>query len=155
MTPNTTSAIDLSRYDSAYQAARAETPSGNANQNTNTVPDGTYRVSVEDLTLGISPSSGNPILKWMFRILGPTQNRRVLYKVNGISERSMKILRQELETCGVTLERFGDLEKKLPAIIGLELEVAKKTRDDRSNIYINKLLSRKGALEPADDDLPF
>jgi hypothetical protein len=40
-------------------------------------------------------------------------------------------------------------------MIGLELEVAKKTRGDLSNVYINKLLSAPPQPELDDEDLPF
>lgn len=156
MSFDATTEIDLSRYEPAYQAARAESnkPANPVNP-AYAVPDGTYRVNVEDVSLGISPSSGNPTLKWMLRILGPTQQRRVIYKWNGISERSLPYLIEELQCCGVTLNRIADLEKHLPGLIGMELEIARKTKDGRTNIYFNKRLSAKPVEEPLDDELPF
>lgn len=159
MTFDATTEIDLSPYEPAYQAARAETlkqqrPQNNTS-NAYAVPDGVYRVNVEDVSLGLSPASGNPTVKWMLRILGPTQQRRVLYKWNGISERSLSYLIEELRCCGVNLERISDLEKHLPGLIGLELEIARKTKEGRTNIYFNKLLSGKAQAEIQDDDLPF
>lgn len=151
-----TTEIDLSPYEPAYQAARAGSKTQQTQPiNTNAVPDGVYRVNVEDVSLGLSPASGNPTVKWMLRILGPTQQRRVIYKWNGISERSLPFLVEELRCCGVNLDRFADLEKHLPGLIGLELEIARKTKDGRTNIYFNKLLSGQAELEVADEDLPF
>ncbi len=159
MSFDATTEIDLSPYEPAYQAARAETLKQQGLQDNtnlaNAVPDGVYHVNVEDVSLGQSPSSGNPTVKWMLRILGPTQKRRVLYKWNGISERSLPFLIKELGCCGVNLTRISDLEKHLPGLIGLELEIARKTKDGRANIYFNKLLSGKAQPEIADDDLPF
>lgn len=159
MTFDATTEIDLSPYEPAYQAARAARADSNRQQNqqpnANAVPDGVYRVNVEDVSLGISPSSGNPTVKWMLRILGPTQQRRVIYKWNAISERSLTFLIEELRCCGVSLNRIADLEQHLPGLIGLELEIARKTKDGRTNIYFNKLLSGKPEVEATDDDLPF
>jgi hypothetical protein len=153
---DTTTEIDLSPYEPMYQAARAvkQDPQNQPN-NAYAVPDGVYRVNVEDVSLGISPASGNPTVKWMLRILGPTQQRRVLYKWNGISERSMQFLIEELRCCGVELKRLTDLEKHLPGLVGLELEIARKTKDGRANIYFNKLLSAKTQADVVDDELPF
>jgi hypothetical protein len=156
---DTTTEIDLSPYEPVYQAARAlKQDPQNQQNNFNSayaVPDGVYRVNVEDVSLGISPSSGNPTVKWMLRVLGPTQQRRVIYKWNGISERSMQFLIEELRCCGVELKRITDLEKHLPGLIGLELEIARKTKEGRTNIYFNKLLSGKAQTETVDDELPF
>lgn len=57
MSFDATTEIDLSRYEPAYQAARAESnkPANPVNP-AYAVPDGTYRVNVEDVSLGISPS---------------------------------------------------------------------------------------------------
>jgi hypothetical protein len=160
MTFDATTEIDLSPYEPAYQAARAQkqqeqTKNTSPANNAYAVPDGVYRVNVEDVSLGLSPASGNPTVKWMLRVLGPTQQRRVIYKWNGISERSLPFLIEELRCCGVSLNRFSDLEKHLPGLIGLELEIARKTKDGRTNIYFNKLLSGKAEAEVTDDDLPF
>ncbi len=156
---DTTTEIDLSPYEPMYQAARTETlkqdKQTNNNYNANAVPDGVYRVKVEDVSLGVSPSSGNPTVKWMLRILGPSQQRRVLYKWNGISERSLQYLVEDLQCCGVSMKRFADLEKHLPGLVGLELEIARKTKDGRTNIYFNKLLSAKAMADAVDDELPF
>jgi hypothetical protein len=142
--------VDLSRFEPAFRAAKAETKTP-----LSSVPDGIYHVALEDLALGASQTSGNPSLKWVLRIQGPTQKGRLLYKWNGISERSIPYLVDELERCGVMLARISELEQHLPNMIGLELEVAKKTKGERSNVYINKLLSAPPRYVVADDGLPF
>ncbi len=143
--------VDLSRFELAFRAAKTETKTPPASA----VPDGVYRVMVEDLSLGTTASTGNPNLKWVFRIQGPSHKGRTLYKWSGISERSIPYVVAELERCGVLLPRFADLEEHLPSMLGLELEVAKKTKGDRANVYINKLLSAPPRYVVDDDELPF
>lgn len=141
--------VDLSRFETLFQATKT------VSKIAAPVPDGVYRATIEDMNLGVSHASGNPQVKWTLRILGPSQQRRLLYKRNGISEKSLPYLVEELERCGVNLAKFSELEKHLPGMIGLEIEVAKKTKGEMANIYINKLLSAPPVFDTVDDDLPF
>jgi hypothetical protein len=151
MTFNTNSDIDLRPLELHYQAARHATKA----KSYDAVPDGTYQVSVEDVNLCYGPVSGSPSLKWMLRILGPAEQRRVLFKWNAITEKSMPYFVEELDRCGLALDKISDLEGHLPSLLGMQLEVVKKTKGERSNIYINKALTRIAKYEALDDDLPF
>ncbi len=148
------SEVDLSRFETLFQATKSVAKT-EIKRESAPVPDGIYRVAIEDMNLGVSTTSGNPQVKWSLRILGPGQQRRMLYKRNTISERSLSYLVEELERCGVVLGRFSDLEKYLPGMIGLEIEIAKKTKGDMTNIYINKLLGPPPVFDTVDADLPF
>jgi hypothetical protein len=140
--------IDLSRFD---QAVQTETKPRTQFQE---IPDGRYDVRIEDVELYKSPSSGNPVLKYTLRVLGPTHTNQLMWKRRGITEKTREYVMEELETCGLELEKFSDLKYHLHDLIGVELQVTRKSRGEDVNIYFNDQLdgtSNKGA----DDDLPF
>ena len=140
--------IDLSRFD---QAVQTETKPRTQFQE---IPDGRYDVRIEDVELYKSPSSGNPVLKYTLRVLGPTHANQLMWKRRGITEKTREYVMEELETCGLELEKFSDLKYHLHDLIGVELQVTRKSRGEDVNIYFNDQLdgtSSKGA----DDDLPF
>ncbi len=80
----------------------------------------------------------------------------MLFKTNGITENNLHIIKQELHTCGLDLDRFSDLPQLKERLVDVELEITKKTRNGNSNIYFDKRL-RDAPVVPAasDDDLPF
>ncbi|MDX2268454.1 MAG: hypothetical protein NW208_10135 [Bryobacter sp.] len=148
---NPNSEVDLRPLETAFRAARSTVRS----RTYDVVPDGTYQVSIEDVTLGYAPVSGSPSLKWMLRILGPTEQRRVLFKWNAITERSLPYLLDELDLCGIELDKIADLEGHLPSLVGMQLEVVKRTKGERANVYINKALTKPVHYEVIDESLPF
>ena len=146
MRSSTGAAIDLSQFDSEYrrQTVRAEsTPES--------IPDGPYDVRVESVELTKSKTSGQPMLKWMLRIQGPVHQGRVLWKNRVISQASLKWVNAELSICGLEAEPFSDLPKLLPALLGIELQVVKRTNNGFEDIYFN----RRVKDQVDDDGLPF
>jgi hypothetical protein len=146
--------IDLSRFNNLY---RSEPAAQDLDASyTYTIPDGRYEVVVAEAVLTRSQSSGNPMVRYVLRITGSTFRDRILRKHSVITENSMPYFRRELETCGLRLERFEDLKTRIKELEGIELEVAKTTKGDNSNIYFNRrLTSHTQADGVADDDLPF
>ena len=141
-------AIDLTQFDSEYRRQNSSLegkPQG--------VPDGKYHVIVENIELIDSKSSGQPMLKWTLRILGPSHQNRLMWKNTVISQKSMRIVADDLKTCGMVVEPFSHLPKRLGELLDIQLEVTKKTKDTWENIYLNKRLDLPADV--ADDDLPF
>ena len=146
--------IDLSRFNNLYRS-EAATQDLDASY-TYTIPDGRYEVVVAEAVLTRSQSSGNPMIRYVLRITGSTFRDRILRKHSVITEKSMPYFRRELETCGLRLERFEDLKARVHELEGIELEVAKVSKGEDSNIYFNRrLTSHSQADGVADDDLPF
>ncbi len=142
-------ALDLSRFDEPYRDAAVGPESA-------PVPDGTYQVVVEGVELGQSQTSGNPKITWALRIIGPSAENRILFKTNGISENNLHIIKQELHTCGLDLDRFSDLPQLKERLVDVELEITKKTRNGSANVYFDKRLKAAPAVSAAgEDDLPF
>lgn len=139
--------IDLSQFDPDYQ--RAELNNGQPGQD---IPDGQYLVSVEEARLGRTQSTGKPMLSWTLRILGPTAQDRLLWKHRVISDKTLAWVKEELAVCGVVLEKFSDLPRRLPELRALEITVVKRTRDGRYDIYFQR--GRRQAPE-MDEELPF
>jgi hypothetical protein len=57
--------LDLAQFDDDFAEAPVE------EREFEDVPDGKYQVKVEKVELTRAQSSGNPMLKWTLKILGP------------------------------------------------------------------------------------
>lgn len=143
---STGAAIDLSQFDSEYRRQTARQDS-----TPDSIPDGPYDVRVESVELTKSKTSGQPMLKWALRILGPAHQNRMLWKNRVINQNTIKWVKAELDICGLEAEPFSDLPKLLPALLGIELQVMKRTNNGYEDIYFNRLV--KDQVD--DDDLPF
>lgn len=144
--------IDLSRFNSLY---KTEAPADAAPM-VSLVPDGRYEVVVAEASLTKSQRSGNPMIRWVLRITGSTFRDRILRKHSAITENTLRFVRKELEICGLHLERFEDLKRRVHELEGVELEVVKATKGEDTNIYFNRALSAASQADGvAEDDLPF
>ena len=143
--------VDLSRFDQTVQTETIRRPA------TEEIPDGRYDVRIEDVELYISPNSGNPVLKYTLRVIGPTHSNRVMWKYCGITDKTQHYVADEVKLCGLQLPRFSDLKLNLHQLIGVEIEVTRKTHGDHVNIYFNGLVEGAKLLREdlQEDDLPF
>ena len=136
-------AIDLSQFDEDYRSEQLD-----ERGDMESVPDGKYQVSVEKVELTEAQSSGNPMLKWMLRIIAPRQINRVLWRNSVITANTLKYLKTDLHLCGLELERLSDLPKNLRKLIGVKLEVTKKTKGDNENVFFNRRITTEPAMKP-------
>lgn len=138
--------LDLAQFDDDYASAPVE------EREFEDVPDGKYQVKVEKVELTKAQSSGNPMLKWTLKILGPRCVGRLLWRNSVMaSKENLKWLKTDLHTCGVDLEKLSELPNRLGDLLDVTLEVTKRTKGDSENIYFNRrvILEDLGA---ADDD---
>jgi hypothetical protein len=154
--------FDLSKWEEDYATAPAERDgSGERTE----VADGKYQAKVARVELKDS-KQGNAMLEWELDILGPRSAGRKIWRRNMLaSADNIKWLKQDLFTCGLTLQRLNDLndQRVLSALIGVTLQVTKKTKGDYSNVYFDKRIAlgaqpaAKQGVVPAvdDDDVPF
>ena len=125
--------VDLSEWDEEYEAAPIE------ENKFDDVPDGKYQVSIEKVEITRSQASGNPMLKWQLRVLGPNHVGRMIFRNSVMaSAENIKFLKNDLHTCGLVLEKFSDLGSRLGDLLDIKHEVTKKTRGEFSNVYINR-----------------
>lgn len=149
--------MDLAQFDDDFVSADVEEKDFEA------VPDGKYQVKVDRVELTRSETSGNPMLKWALKILGPTHKGRLLWRNNVIASKdNVKWLKQDLYTCGLQMDKLSDLPGKLETLLDVGLEVTKRTKNEFENIYFNRriVLSDEDAAAPAaghdvDDMIPF
>ena len=142
MTPNE-EIIDLSRYDEEYEAVIPE------ERGFDEVSDGKYQTRVEKVELTHSKTSGHPMLKWTFKILGPAFEGRLLFKNSVFSGGdSLKYFKSDLATCGIVLPKMSMLPQYLSKLLDLRVEVSKSTKGENSFIYINKLIQPGDAVTP-------
>lgn len=123
----------LSRFDEEFRAETLEERPEVA-----AVPDGRYRVIIERADLTQSATSGNPRLYWALRITGPNCQGRVIGKGHSITSSSLKWIKQELHICGIDPEPFSELPGLLENMLGVELEITKRTKDGYENVYFEK-----------------
>jgi len=140
--------IDLSEYDEQFD--QAEEPDYDE------IPDGKYQVIVDKAEITKAKTSGNPLLKWTLKILGPTNINRLLWTYHVLNNPvGQSWLKKDLNLCEVHLNKLSDLPKNLENLLDIKLEVTVRTRDDSQNVYFNRRLNDNEVLEVKDGDLPF
>jgi len=157
MSWNNDDTMDLAQFDDDFVSADVEEKDFEA------VPDGKYQIKVDRVELTRSETSGNPMLKWALKILGPTHKGRLLWRNNVIASKdNVKWLKQDLYTCGLQMDKLSDLPGKLETLLDVGLEVTKRTKNEFENIYFNRriVLSDEDAAAPStghdvDDMIPF
>ncbi|MCP4680074.1 MAG: DUF669 domain-containing protein [Deltaproteobacteria bacterium] len=127
-------AADLTQFDDPFAEAEVE------DNDYDPVPDGKYQATVEQVELTRTKTTGRPMLKWTLRILAPQCRGRKLWRNNVIAEDNIKWLKKDLYTCGLEIQRVSDLPANLHKLLDIKLEIAKVTRGDNENIYLNKLI---------------
>lgn len=152
--PNEGAGVDLAEFDKAYKDSEL------SERQFDSVPDGKYQVNVEQVELVRAKSSGNPMLKWKLKILGPSCAGRYLFRNSVITQKTVSFLKTDLHTCGLDLERLSDLNQHLDKLLDLKLEVNKRTRGENENIYLNRKLELDDGVDSAyasgsNEDIPF
>jgi hypothetical protein len=127
--------IDLAQFDEDFAEASVE------DREFDEIPDGKFQVSVDKVELTTAKSSGNALLKWTLRILGPHYAGRLLWRNNVMATReNIRWLKNDLHICGLDLAKLSDLPAHLSYLLDVQLEVTKRTRGDNINIYFNRRL---------------
>ncbi|MDF7806250.1 DUF669 domain-containing protein [Verrucomicrobia bacterium S94] len=125
--------LDLAQFDDDFETADVE------EKEFDEIPDGKYQVKVDRVELTRSETSGNPMLKWALKILGPAHKGRLLWRNNVIASKdNVKWLKQDLYTCGLQIEKLSELSGKLESLLDVGLEVTKRTKNEFENIYFNR-----------------
>lgn len=142
--------LDLAQFDDDFAEAPVE------EREFEEIPDGKYQVNVEKVELTRAQSSGNPMLKWTLKILGPRFSGRLLWRNSVMaSKENLKWLKTDLHTCGMEIEKLSDLPARLGDLLDVKLEVTKRTKGESENIYFNRRIVVED-LAPEDDSLaPF
>ena len=142
--------MDLSGFNEDY--ARLTTNAfGDSTQDD--IPDGEYAVRIEEVCLTHTSSTGNPMLIWRLRILGPTHVGRSLTKMRVITTKSLTWVKSDLVRMGMLLDRFSDLPARKDEMLSRELVVMKRANTERGWVDINIV---QGCYAPTrSDDVPF
>lgn len=126
-------AFDLSQWDEDYVNAPIE------ERDFEPVPDGKYQVAVDRVELTKSQTSGNPMLKWKLKVLGPAHEGGIIWRNNIIASKSnVQWLKNDLHVCGLDLEKLSELPGRLEQLLDVMIEVTKKTKGENENIYFNR-----------------
>lgn len=136
---------DLALFDDDFIAADVE------ERDFESVADGKYQVKIDSLELTRSEMAGKLMLKWTLKILGPKLQGTPLWRYSLISTKeNVKWLKKDLHTCGMKIDKISDLPEKLDTIIGVGLNITKRTKNGYENIYINSRISLSDEyLEPS------
>ena len=140
--------VNLSEYDDQFN--QAEEPGFD------NIPDGKYQVNVKKAEITKAKTSGNPMLKWTLKIIGPTQINRLLWTYHVLNNSiGQSWLKKDLNLCDIHLNKLSDLPKNLENLLDVKLEVTVRTRDDSTNVYFNRRLADNEVPEVKDDGTPF
>lgn len=125
--------LDLANFDNDFDSAEVE------ERDFEDVPDGKYQVSVEKVELTRAKTTGNPMLKWALKIIGPKHKGRFLWRNNVMANSdNIKWLKQDLYTCGLQLAKLSELPDRLDELLDVKLDVTKRTTGQYENIYLNR-----------------
>ena len=146
--------VDLADFDSPYDGA--ERPEGDFPK----VSDGNYQANLDRIELTRSKNSGEPMIKWTLRIVGPECKGRLLWRYNVIKHDKERLgyIKKDLYTCGVELEKFSDLPKHFPSMLNTLLNISVQTKGEFQNIYLNGKVVTEDGETPRnfdDDTIPF
>lgn len=123
---------DLSGFDEQYEQAEAP--------DFEEVPDGKYQVRIQQAHMGNS-QKGDPMIKWDLVIIsGPLAGRHI-FKNSVITSASLPFVKGDLKVLGVQLAKFSELPSHLVELLDKTLQITKRTKDEFTNIYFNKLLA--------------
>lgn len=147
--------IDLSQFDDGFRNEQAE-----QRGEFESVPDGKYQVIVDKVELTEAQSTGNPMIKWTLRVLGPRCANRLMWRNSVITQNTLKYVKTDLHLCGLDLERLSDLPQNLGRLLDVRLEVTKRTKGDNENIFFNRRIDVSRATgefrqEAGDALVPF
>ena len=78
------------------------------------------------------------MLSWKLRIVSEDFEGRTLNKNRVITEKSLAFLKDDLERCGLHLTRLSDLQLHIDEMIGIKIDVLKKTKDQWTDVYFVK-----------------
>jgi hypothetical protein len=144
--------VDLSAIADVFDSA----PPAETKTTHDEPPDGDYEVIVERCGLKIS-KGGNPMVSWMFRIEGPAQIGRCLFRHDVLSPadpeklaKKVGHLRTDFHRLGIQIATAADLKAKVGEAVGVRLKVRKRTKNGYTDIFINGLVA-----SPIDDGVPF
>lgn len=107
------------------------------------VPDGTYTVSVEEVSVETSDNSGEDYLSWKFKVVGGKMSGRSLYDNTSLQPQALWRLRRVLEALGIEVPD-GTMDIDPDELIGLECDVEVANED-----YQGKQRSRVVDIFPA------
>lgn len=125
----------LKQFDQNYTTAKPES--------TAEVPDGVYSVEVTGCAVKLTKATQEPMLAWEFTIQEGDHAKRKFWKNSVIRENTLGYIKADLETVGLQLDAFSDLERRAEELVGLRLEVKKGKYTD-----INAVLAADDAEVP-------
>lgn len=138
--------VDLTVFDEEYE--RAEAPEFEE------VPDGKYQVRIEAARLAES-SKGDPMIKWDLVVISGQFAGRHIFKNSVITSASLPFVKGDLKVLGVQLPKFSELPSQLGLVLDKKLQVTKRTKEEFTNVYFNKLLTIPEGGGPEDEQAPF
>jgi hypothetical protein len=154
--------VDLSRFDDEYARASTQTAQQPFYDE---IPDGFYDASIEEVQIGQTANTGNPMIVWKLRIHGPECRGKAITKVRVITDKTVAYLKQDLERLEVRLERLSELPDHIGEMIDRPVRIFKRTNPQRRWTDVFFVTGRKGPASEGwhggqwatgtDDDLPF
>jgi hypothetical protein len=145
---DTDRAIDLSRFDNDFQREKID-----ESNTVEAIPDGKYRVIVQEVLLKETQASRNPMVRWTLARRWFADGRPAAVEEPWDHEQYTEVPQD-----GAARVRPGPAiafgaAQRLDQMRNIQLEVTKRTKGPNDNIYFNRRIPDGDA--GLSDDLPF
>ena len=117
----------LSQQDQTWQSIKLNIPNGN------------YQGIIQEAKI-IQSKDNIYYLKFVIKILAPTNENSIVSKLYSLSDEKLKYLKKDLETLGVALESLTNLPSILESLLNKKIEISLTSKGDYQNCFINKLI---------------
>ena len=138
--------IDLSEFEDEFR--RSEPPAVR-DRHLDEIPDGFYDARVEDVKLGRVRGTGNPMLTWRLRILGPRFCGAAISKVRIITHQTVGFLKDDLSKLGLEMGTLDEMTSRLDEMVDRPIGIMKRARADRRSTDLHFV---QPSQEPVNDD---
>ena len=119
------------------------------------LPDGTYQVTVDRVSLTKTKHTGTVWMSWKLIVDDPqTDPPTVLWKRITIKKSALRQIKKDLYTCGLTIDKISLLPKNIHRLAGLKLEISKMKSGQYDNIYFNRCHNPIDYKSPAQEQSP-
>ena len=150
---------ELSRLDDAFQQATVQE---RAIYDPN-LPDGYYEAEIEDVNLGRTTRTNNPMLTWRLRVVAGPHKGTSLVKTRVITEKTVRFLREDLQRLGISINRVSELPEHLEEMQDKQINIYKRANQEWGaqvyfvrNVAAGAAAANGGGFAKHDlDDLPF
>jgi len=160
-----TEVIDLGSFDEEFAKAG---PLQHTEGVREEIPDGIYDTRVEEVSLRRAPSTGNPMIVYRLRILGPACEGRSISKIRVVTSRTLSFVKEDFNRLHLPVQSLREFQDNPAVAVDQEVRIYKRMKpgstwtdvifidpDTRRKAPARESADGNGWFTGTDDDLPF